>query len=306
MAFQVALAQINPRLGDLDKNMALFEEQIALAIRKKARLIVFPELGLSGYFLRDMVSEVSICSNSLILKRLCTLSHKISIVFGAVEETQDVSFYNAAFYIEKGKLLHIHRKVYLPTYGMFDEQRYFARGKSARAFDTQFGRIAILNCEDLWHPSLVQLAVQDGARMIIAIASSPGRGVEEGLTLYSTQMWERMNRFYASLYGVFYIFVNRAGVEEGVNFWGGSEVIDPEGNVLIKSPYFDACMDMVLIDDAMIRQKRIVSPILREEDIHLTIAELERIRDKQSEPQSGTRKRNAGTLSKRRGPKDRL
>src|SRR5574341_26560 len=177
MKHRIALAQVYPRLGDLDRNFELFRQNIQEAIREKAQLIVFPELGLTGYFLRDMVSAVALRKNSKLLKEFIQLSKKISICLGFVEETDSVEFFNAAAYIEKGEILHIHRKVYLPTYGMFDEQRYFSHGKSIRSFKTQFGNVGMLICEDLWHPTSVQIMVQDGARLILSISSSPGRGI---------------------------------------------------------------------------------------------------------------------------------
>ncbi|MBI1871302.1 MAG: carbon-nitrogen hydrolase [Chlamydiae bacterium] len=306
MKFRVTLAQVCPRLGDLDQNIELFLEKIKKAIREKAQLIVFPELGLTGYFLRDMVSEVALKSSSKALKTFIALSKKISICFGFVEETDTFEFFNSALYLEKGKVLHVHRKVYLPTYGMFDEQRYFSRGKYIRSFETQFGRAGILICEDLWHPTSLQIAVQDGAKFILALSSSPGRGVGAQDKLYSTQMWEEMNRFYASLYGIYLIYVNRGGVEEGINFWGGSEVVSPKGEILVKAPYFDEALSIVELDSGEIRRSRIMSPILRDENIDLVLYELSRIRDQYAQNQSKPGRGNARKIPQGRNSKNRV
>lgn len=300
MKFKIALAQVYPKLGDLDANFELFKNKIQQAIKQKAQLIVFPELGLTGYFLRDMVSAVALKKSSKVFKELLTLSKKISISFGFVEETDSVEFFNSGAYLEKGELVHIHRKVYLPTYGMFDEQRYFSKGRSIQSFNSQFGRMAILVCEDLWHPTSVQIAVQDGAKVILALSSSPGRGVGTGENLYSTQMWEEMNRFYAGLYGVYYVFVNRAGVEEGVNFWGGSEVVNPKGKVIAKAPYFEEALLTAELDEGEIRRSRIMSPILRDENLDMVLYEFSRIRNESALDQSKPRGRNARKVSKRR------
>jgi predicted amidohydrolase len=240
------------------------------------------------------------------MKEFLQLSKKISISFGFVEETDAVEFFNAAAYIEKGEILHIHRKVYLPTYGMFDEQRYFSRGKSIRSFKTQFGNAAMLICEDLWHPTSIQIAVQDGSKMILSLSSSPGRGVGPNEKLYSSKMWEEMNRFYAGLYGIYYVFVNRAGVEDGINFWGGSEVISPKGEVIAKGPYFEEALLIAELDEGEIRRSRVTSPILRDENLDLVLYELQRIREESSGNQSKPRGRDARPFPKRRGQKGRV
>ncbi len=300
MKTKIALAQIYPRLGDLEWNFELFTRKIREAVKQKAQLIIFPELGLTGYFLRDTVSGVSLKQKSKIWKELLALSKKISICFGFVEETDSVEFFNAGAYLEAGELLHLHRKVYLPTYGMFDEQRYFSRGNSIRSFQTKFGRMGLLICEDLWHPTSIQIAVQDGAKFILALSSSPGRGVGTEEKLYSTKMWEEMNRFYAALYGVYIIYVNRSGVEEGVNFWGGSEVVNPKGQVITKAPYFEEALTFIELDEGEIRRSRLMSPMIRDENIDLVLYELTRIRNKSTHHQSKARPRNARSVSKRR------
>lgn len=306
MKHRIALAQIYPRLGDLEWNFELFRQNIQEAVREKAQLIVFPELGLTGYFLRDMVSSAALKKNSRLMKEFLQLSKKISISLGFVEETDSVEFFNAGAYIEKGEILHIHRKVYLPTYGMFDEQRYFSRGKSIRSFKTQFGKLGMLICEDLWHPTSIQIAIQDGAKIILALSSSPGRGVGPNEKLYSSKMWEEMNRFYAGLYGIYYVFVNRAGVEDGINFWGGSEVVSPKGEVIAKGPYFEEALLIAELDEGEIRRSRVTSPILRDENLDLVLYELQRIREESSGNQSKPRGRDARSFPKRRGQKGRV
>ena len=281
MTFRVAIAQINPRLGDLQSNLALYEEKIHRGVKEKADLLLFPELSLTGYFLRDMVPNVALKLSAPEIKELKKLSREVSFVAGLVEESSDYRFYNAAVYFEDGEIRHVHRKVYLPTYGMFDEQRYFARGDRVRAFDSKFGRIAVLICEDLWHPSTVYLAALDGAAAILCPAASPLRGItDQQVQDDNARYWELINRAYAETFSLFLIYGNRVGFEDGVGFWGGSELLDPAGRRIAKGKYYDE--DFIVGEVALesVRRKRTMAPLLRDEDLDLTINELMRIRER--------------------------
>lgn len=275
----VGIAQINPRLGDVQANFSLCEQSIHQAKEKGLDLLVFPELSLTGYHLRDMVATVALRVDSPEIARLKELSHEVPLVIGLVEESPDYRFYNAAVYLAGGELRHLHRKVYLPTYGMFDEQRYFARGDQIRVFDTSFGRAALLICEDLWHPSTAYLAALDRALLIICPSSSPLRGISDGETQDdNARYWELMNRAYAETFGVFLVYANRVGFEDGVGFWGGSEILDPFGRRLAKGRYYEEDFITAELSLDTVRRKRVASPLLRDEDIDLTINELLRIR----------------------------
>jgi predicted amidohydrolase len=283
VAFRVAIAQINPKLGDVGANLSLYEEQIRVAAKRGADLLLFPELSLTGYFLRDMVPNVALRLSSPEIDRLRKLSRDMALVAGIVEEGPDYRFYNAALYLDRGELCHVHRKVYLPTYGMFDEQRYFARGDRVRAFDTRFGRMAMLICEDLWHPSTVYLAALDGALAVLCPSTSPLRGVTEGEPQDdNARYWERLNRFYAETFGVYMIYGNRVGFEDGVGFWGGSEVVDPFGKTAGKAKYYEEDFLAANVALESVRRKRTAAPLLRDEDVDLTINELLRIRERPS------------------------
>ena len=277
MKFSVALAQISPFLGNLDKNMEKCEQIIEQAIRDRVDLIVFPELTLSGYFVKDIVDSVAITRDSLILKKLKTYSKRISIVIGAVEETPEFKFHNSAFYLEGGEIVHTHRKVYLPTYGLFDEHRYLAPGSRIRAFDTKFGRMAILICEDMWHPTAVAITALDGIHYLIGVSCSPGRGIDSPDRLGSSITWERLIRTYAQTYSIYVLYCNRTGFEDGVNFWGGSEIISPSGEQIIKALYIQEDFIHTTLSDRAIRRERIATPLIRDEQLHLTIQELERV-----------------------------
>lgn len=279
MKMKIGVAQINPRLGNLEANLALCEQYVHRAKALNLDLLVFPELGLTGYYLRDSVATVALRMDSPEVAQLKEWSRDVSLVLGLVEESPDFRFYNVAVYLAGGELRHLHRKVYLPTYGMFDEQRYFARGDQVRAFEMPFGRASLLICEDLWHPSTVYVAALDRAVLVICPSSSPLRGISDGESQDdNARYWELINRTYAETFGLFLVYANRVGFEDGVGFWGGSEIIDPFGRRLAKGRYYEEDFITTELSLDMVRRKRIAAPLLRDEDIDLTINELLRIR----------------------------
>jgi predicted amidohydrolase len=238
---------------------------------------VLPELGLTGYHLRDMVPVVAMHDEHPVIQKMLKHSREISLAFGYAEESPDHKFYNSALYLEDGKVVHRHRKVYLPTYGMFDELRYFASGDSVSAFDTKFGRMGMLICEDVWHLSTGCILSADGADIMIHLASSPARGMKTEPRLDVYDVWEDLNRAYASAFCCYVIFANRVGVEDGVTFWGGSEVIDPDREVAGKAKYLDEDLLVVEIDPEKIRRAQMYTPVRRDEKISVTLRELGRI-----------------------------
>ncbi len=280
MKFLAAAAQISPRLGNLDANRELLVEEVRKAEAQGVDLLVFPELSLTGYFLKDMVPEVAVRCNTAPMKEVAALSDKVSLVVGFVEESGRHGFFNSAAYFEGGNLLHVHRKVYLPTYGLFDENRYVGRGDKVRTFDTKFGRAAILICEDAWHPSLAGIASLDGADLLIVPSASPARGVNKangkgGLSIQ--RVWQSLTRTYAAAYNQHVVFSNRVGYEDGINFWGGSEILAPSGEPLAQAERAEVQLLVTEVDTANVRRARIASPTLRDEDLHLTLRELRRI-----------------------------
>ncbi|MBT3350618.1 MAG: carbon-nitrogen hydrolase [Nitrospinaceae bacterium] len=281
MKFNVGLAQVGPTLGNLEANQKIINAEVKKAIKRGVDLLVFPELSVTGYFLKDIVPEVALQKNSPLFKEIAAMSKDISIVVGFVEESSRHGFYNVAGYFEDGKLLHMHRKLYLPTYGLFDEARYVGAGKQVRAFDTRFGRAAMLICEDVWHPSLAYIASQDGADFLIVPSSSPARGVKKQnggkSSLAIERVWNSLNRSHAAAFNQFVFFCNRVGYEDGISFWGGSEIISPTGELLVAAPRWKPKLLTAEINTADIRRARIATPTLRDEDLDLTIKELRRI-----------------------------
>src|SRR5438876_32051 len=168
---RIALAQISAVLGDTEKNAAHHLELAKKAKEQGADAIIFPELSLTGYTLRDLNNEVALDPGvSPVLKDLRDLSKDITIICGGVERSKSGGVHNAAFVFERGECRHTHHKIYPPTYGIFEEERYFLAGTTARAFDSgSLGRIGVLVCEDLWHPSLPYMLAYQGAQLIITI-----------------------------------------------------------------------------------------------------------------------------------------
>lgn len=276
MDFTAVLAQIKPKLGCVTDNLALIEEHIQQAKDAKADLVIFPELALTGYFLKDLVPEVARRLDSPEIKRLIELSRDISIAVGIVEETDDYRFFNSALYLEDGAIRHLHRKVYLPTYGLFDEQRYLARGERFRAFDTRFGRMGMLICEDMWHLSSSYILAMDGATTLICLSSSPGRGVD-GDSLGSADAWQQLTSTTAMFLNCRVLYCNRVGYEDGVNFWGGSEYVAPSGESMVRARLFEEDAVEASIAEGALRRERIFSPMLRDENLFVTMQELRRI-----------------------------
>jgi predicted amidohydrolase len=275
---RVALAQIAPRLGDRPHNQQLHLDRIAEARAGSADLVVFPELSLTGYYLRDMVPAVALSADAPELAELAAAAGPMAAAVGFVEETPQHRFYNAAAVLEGGRVAHVHRKVFLPTYGLFDEQRYFAPGERLRAFDSRrFGRVGLLICEDFWHLSALAVMQAEEVDLLLCVANSPGRGVD-GPKLRTAETYELLARAFAQTLGAAVVLVNRAGFEEGLCFWGGSMVVGPDGQELGRAPLFDECLVTVDFDPAELRRKRIVTPLARDEKLLLLIEELDRIR----------------------------
>lgn len=271
-----ALVQLKPKLGRVADNLASIKQQVELAIEQGADLAVVPELALTGYFLKDLVPEVALALDSPELFELQQLSRHISIAAGFVEVTPDFQFYNSAAWFENGELRHLHRKVYLPTYGLFDEQRYLGRGDRFRAFDTRFGRLGMLVCEDMWHLSAPYLLAMDGATTLVCLSSSPGRGVSEN-ELGTAAAWRNLTTATARFLTCRVLYVNRVGYEDGVGFWGGSHAVAPSGEIVVAAPEFEESLTLVRLAAAELRRERIASPLLRDESLCVTQRELERI-----------------------------
>jgi NAD+ synthase (glutamine-hydrolysing) len=278
---KLALAQLNTVLGNPQKNLEKHLELITQARQQSADLVIFPELSLTGYILQDLALEVAAhpSPQDPIFGPLFEASQNIDIVVSFVEHDRRHHYYIAAAYLADGELVHIHRKVYLPTYGLFDEARFFAHGSQIRAFDTRFGRFGILICEDFWHASPPYLMWLDGAELLILVSASPGRGVTSEPRLESARWVEHITQAYASLFSYFVASTNRVGYEDGINYWGGATVHDPNGDKLAHGPYYEEALVYAEIDLNQLHRTRSRLPLLRDERPDLVQKELDRILD---------------------------
>ncbi len=279
MKCKLALAQINTMLGDVNANLQKHLSLVDQANAKGADLLIFPELSLTGYLLQDMVPQVAIkpTQEDPIFSQLLQASLKIDIVVGFVQEDERNRFYIASSYLSQGEVVHIHQKIYLPTYGLFDESRFFAWGDGVRAFDTRFGRFGMLVCEDFWHASIPYLLWQDGADVLIFSSASPGRGLSDEPLVASARWVDHINRAYASLFTTFVAHTNRVGYEDGLHFWGGAMVYDPNGEVLARAPQCEETVLYCEIDLNQLHRTRTRLPLLRDERTALVQRELSRI-----------------------------
>ena len=279
MKLTLGLAQINTHLGDVAANLSKHLDFIKQAKRNGADLVLFPELSLTGYMIQDLVPTVARrpSSDDATFGPLLKASKDIDIIVGFVDEDERHRFYIAAAYLSKGELLHVHRKVYLPTYGMFDEGRFFAWGDSVKAFDTRFGRVGMLICEDFWHASPPYLLWLDGADLLLFASASPGRGLNDAPQLESARWVEHINQAYASLFTTFVAHTNRTGFEDGFNFWGGATLYNPNGDLVVQGPYHEEALTIAEIDLQEIHRTRAKIPLLRDERTSLMQRELGRI-----------------------------
>lgn len=279
MRIKVGLAQIYPKLGDVRVNLDKHLHMIEQADGQGVDLLIFPELSLTGYQVQDLVPEVAIrpTRDDVTYRALLDASRNMDIVFGFVHEDSRQRFYIASAYLSQRETVHIHHKIYLPTYTMFDESRYFAPGEYARAFDTRFGRVGMLICEDFWHVSPAYLLWMDGADLFVFTSASPSRGLDAGDRLSGSRWVELVNQAYGSMFTSYVMHCNRVGFEDGKNFWGGSSIVDPDGEFLAHGEYFDETLIVQEIDLNQLHRTRSRLPLLRDERPDLVQRELGRI-----------------------------
>jgi len=277
---RIALAQLAPQLGLLDANFARHHELLVEARAAGAGLIVYPELGLTGYHLQDLAAEVAMRADDPRLLALAAETVGCSAVVSFVEESTDHRLFIAAALLEDGGVRHVHRKLYLPTYGLFDERRFFAAGDALRAVPSRLGLgVGLAICEDFWHLNVPALLALDGAQILVNVASSPGRDVAavNAGGLGTAVSWRTLLRTYAQLTTSVVVFCNRVGVDESVSFWGGSMVLGPSGDVIAEGPLYDEALVLADVPLADVRRERIGLPLLRDERPELLARELGRI-----------------------------
>jgi NAD+ synthase (glutamine-hydrolysing) len=275
---RLALAQVAPALGDLDANLRMHLATARRAAAAGARLVVFPELSLTGYRLQDLVPEVAVrLDRPGPLAPLLRLSRRIGIVAGLVEESEGHRYYNSAVHLEGGRIVQVHRKVYLPTYGMFEEGRYLAAGDTFAAYRSAAGRMGILVCEDAWHPASALLLAQDGADFVLVLANGPTQTVGGVAGPRNHETWRDLVRVTAQMQTVFVALVNRVGVEDGVGFFGASMVVDPLGRSIAEAPLLREDLLFADLDRAALRRARTYYPLLRDERLPVLARGIDRL-----------------------------
>lgn len=277
---KIALAQMAPRLGNIKKNLDLHLQTIEKARKAGVDLLVFPELSLTGYKLRDLVETVAVDpEKAREIRALKARSKDIALVFGFVEErpAEKGLFYNSAAFCAEGRILHIHRKVFLPTFGLFEEARFFAPGRNFRTFDTPWGKMGLLICRDFLHYNASYLLYAGGAETMIAISAAPGRGLSGDKGFASSRMWELMGEAMGRFSQAFVLYCNRVGLEDGVVFAGGSFIFNPMGERLSQAAYFEPELVIREIDMNEVRKARKNWPFKRDDKPEVTLEALQRI-----------------------------
>jgi predicted amidohydrolase len=279
MRVKIGLAQMYPKLADVQANLETHRKYIQQAAGLGVDLLLFPELSLTGYQVQDLVPEVAISADASdpVFKALLDESRALDIVVGFVQRDARNRYYIAGAYLSQGECVHIHRKVYLPTYTLFDEGRFFDAGEAIQAFDTRFGRFGMLICEDFWHVSPPYVLWMDGADVLLLQSASPGRGLDATDRLSSSRWVELVNQAYGSMFTNYVIHCNRVGFEDGKSFWGGSSIVDPNGAFLTSGEYFDEALITHTIDLNEINRARSRLPLLRDERPDIIQRELARI-----------------------------
>jgi predicted amidohydrolase len=272
---RVGLAQIDSKLGDLDTNLERAGAAIAEARAGGADLVVLPELSLSGYAIGSSDSEVALHADDPALGELAGAVGDGAVTIGFPELSQGGRVYNSAAYFEAGALVHVHRKLYLPTYAGFEERKHFSVGNAMRAFDAGVGRMALLICNDAWQPAMAFVAAQDGAEWMIMPTASAHSDLYE---LDVREYWRDITTLYARLFECYVVFVNRVGEECGLRFWGGSRVVDPLGRVVAEAPEDEAAVVVSGdLDPGAARRRRRRLPLTREARLVLLARELSRL-----------------------------
>jgi predicted amidohydrolase len=271
MDCRVRLTQIDTTLGDLGANLSAHLTEIERATADGVDLLVFPELSLTGYFLKDQTYEVALAVDAEPLNVLREHSRQVSIVAGFVERGADGRVYNALGLFEDGRLLHVHRKVHLVTYGMFEESRDLAPGEQFVLAESKHGRFGFLTCEDAWHIDGAYLYFLDGADGIVICSAGPGRGVTHGEgeppsgELNSNQVWRTLQDAMALFFRTWILYCNRVGWEDGIVFAGASRAVDPTGRQVGQALGLDPeHLDVELTQTALDRA-RISTPLRRDE-----------------------------------------
>ncbi len=261
---RIGLAQIDCRLGDVGANVEHHLRWISQARDQGVELLIFPELSLTGYRLLHLTSRVSLPASAPELRRLAEAAGSMAVVVGFVEESDRGVLHNTAALLTHERPHLLHRKLYLPTYGLFQEERFFRAGRRLDLAAFSWGKTGILICEDLWHPELARRLAFAGSRLLIVPSAGPGR-VGAGELPANHERWETLTRATAMLNSCWILYCNRVGWEEGSFYAGSSHVVRPGGEVLDRAPVLDEHLLVADIDLREADRARWHMPLLADE-----------------------------------------
>lgn len=267
MPFQLAAIQFSPQKGQVAANLDRIADLAKDAAAQGADVCVFPESAVCGYMLEGAAAENSLPSGTLfdeLKKRLGSLTKPIDLLVGFYE-TSGGQPYNSAAYLQFGpegdKLIHVYRKFFLPTYGVFDEERFHSRGKELGLFETRFGKFGVLICEDVWHSILATLLAVGGAQILLVPSASPARGFADDKP-GNVLRYERMLRGISEEHGMYASASMLTGFEGGKGFSGGSMIYDPFGNLLVQCPVGEEAMVISEVDLSQVELARARTPLV--------------------------------------------
>jgi predicted amidohydrolase len=251
----IRLIQMASEPGELTGNRKAI--QAACRDMKPGELALFPELALSGYMLRSGRRQAALAGDSPLLASLTP--RRGGALFGFVEQGEDHHLYNAAALLQAGRPAQFHRKTFLPTYSMFEEGRFFARGTDLHMFNWNGLKLGVMICEEGWHLPIPHALAAAGADVLVWLAAGPEKGN------HSAPSWLRLATVYAELLSVYVVLVNRVGVERGVSFCGGSCAVAPGGKMMLSMPAYKAAIGQVEISPSRLSRIRRRAPMLADE-----------------------------------------
>ncbi len=267
MAFKVACVGIAPQKGEIASNLDRIAEAVRQGVAEDVDLVLFPETVVSGYFLEGGVLEAALTAEKLgqqLISRLPGLEKPVDVALGFYERDQG-NLYNSAAYFELGdggaRLIKVYRKFFLPTYGVFDEERFVSRGRDVAVFDTRLGRFALMICEDVWHSVLPAVCAVAGAQVLLVPAASPARGFS-GETLDNLDRYERLFRGISEEHGIYSVNAQLCGFEGGKGFPGGSMIVGPSGEVMAQGAVMEEHMVIADLDLDLVEIARAASPLI--------------------------------------------
>jgi N-carbamoylputrescine amidase len=261
----VGLAQIDTRLGALERNLETHLRWIDQARDRGVELLLFPELSLTGYRLLHLTSHMALRpERSQAVKALLRAIGEMAVIVGVVEKDERGVLYNSALLLHRGEIAHVHRKLYLPTYGIFQEGRFFGRGNRLDLATIDGHRLGVLICEDLWHPHLARRLAAAGGKILAVTSAGPGR-IGGGEVPESHDVWESLTRSTALVNTSWLLYCNRVGWEEGSFYTGGSHIVRPGGKVLCRAAFMEEELLVATLDLREVDRLRWRLPLLREE-----------------------------------------